>query len=163
MLHFRRIDLDKEKERLVEFRRDSYIVSFGNDAGFVDPDAYVERIRGWIQHLPDAVVFAEYNGEIVGQVELELREFEGRQIGYVHLFYLVPAYRDRGLGADMYHYAKSFFQKHGVEEMHLRVSPSNTRAIRFYEKLGFERVRIEEEPPSGVRWRLAKRLNEEPV
>lgn len=40
----------------------------------------------------------EENGRFIGQLELSIRKYEGRNIGYVHLYYLIPEKRGKGIG-----------------------------------------------------------------
>ncbi|WP_338053742.1 GNAT family N-acetyltransferase [Salsuginibacillus kocurii] len=82
----------------------------------------------------------EENGEYIGQLELTIREYEGNDIGYVNLYYLIPKTRGLGKGKELHNYAKHFFKKSKVSEYHLRVSPSNVAAIRFYMAIGMEKI-----------------------
>lgn len=137
MLQFRTINIEKEVEDVIRFRKDSFVVSFGNDADFNGKD-YLKWLEENIAKFPDGFVFAEEDGEKFGQLELAIREFEEKRIGYVHLYYLVPGIRGKGRGRELHNYAVSFFDQHNVEEFHLRVSVTNTSAIRFYRKLGMQ-------------------------
>ncbi|WP_284469739.1 GNAT family N-acetyltransferase [Peribacillus simplex] len=38
-------------------------------------------------------------------MELQVREYEGTEIGYVNLFYLIPEYRSKGIGKELVRYA----------------------------------------------------------
>lgn len=48
--------------------------------------------------------------------------------------------RGKGKGKELHNYAKQFFENNKVGEYHLRVPPSNTRAIKFYRRNGMEEV-----------------------
>ncbi|MET1249970.1 hypothetical protein ABWW58_14415 [Sporolactobacillus sp. STCC-11] len=48
---------------------------------------------------------------MIGQSELSIREYEGKGIGYVHLFYLIAEKRGNGLGHEIQQYAMRFFKK----------------------------------------------------
>ncbi|WKA53140.1 GNAT family N-acetyltransferase [Planococcus shixiaomingii] len=89
-----------------------------------------------IAEFPDGFVFAMEEGKIIGQLELSLIKFEGRNIGYVNLYYLEPASRGRGKGQEFHEYAMQFFKTRAVAEYHLRVAPTNTPALKFYQKVG---------------------------
>jgi ribosomal protein S18 acetylase RimI-like enzyme len=56
------------------------------------------------------------------------------------LYYLIPEMRRQGKGKELHNYAKQFFEYNKVREYHLRVSPSNTTAIKFYRTIGMEEV-----------------------
>lgn len=97
-LIFRTIDTDKDKDTIIKFRKDSYVVSFGTEAGFGDEHAYLQRMEERVRKFPDGQVILEKDQEPIGQMELQIREYEGIEIGYVNLFYLIPEYRSKGLG-----------------------------------------------------------------
>jgi ribosomal protein S18 acetylase RimI-like enzyme len=58
-------------------------------------------------------------------------------MGYVSLYYLAPAYRDRGLGRSLDEYATTFLRGLGFAAARLSVSPTNNQAVRFYLKNGW--------------------------
>jgi ribosomal protein S18 acetylase RimI-like enzyme len=80
-------------------------------------------------------VHAIYQGQIVGQIEL--RPGDNPDEGYVNLFYLRPDVRDSGFGIELDQYVEEFFRKHKMNCAYLNVSPTNARALRFYEKCGW--------------------------
>ncbi|WP_285767304.1 GNAT family N-acetyltransferase [Peribacillus sp. SI8-4] len=153
---FRTIDIDKDKETIVAFRKDSYVVSFGSEDGFGDEEAYLQRMRERVHQFPEGQVIMELDRRPIGQLELQIREHEGTEIGYVNLFYLIPEYRSQGLGKELVGYAETFFRKFGVSEYQLRVSPDNQQAVRFYTKSGM--VKLREENERHLVWRMKKSL-----
>nr|WP_279326035.1 GNAT family protein [Bacillus sp. FJAT-47783] len=76
----------------------------------------------------------------IGQLELSIREYNDTNIGYVHLYYLIPEKRGKQIGNELHNYAMNFFQKQNVSEYHLRVSPQN---IKFYLKNGMQEVGLD--------------------
>ncbi|WP_188207933.1 GNAT family N-acetyltransferase [Alkalibacillus aidingensis] len=132
----------QHREVTITFRRDSYKVSFGHDRNF-DDEEYIKFLDVKVSQFPSGFVLVKERGEFIGQLELSIRLYEGRQIGYVHLFYLIPKERGTGKGFKLYSYAKDFFEKHHVNEFHLRVSPTNKRARRYYEKMGMRELKPE--------------------
>lgn len=137
MLQFRTIDPDKDVETVCRFRRDSFVVSFG-EADEFNEDDYPHRLQEMIARFPDGFLLAEEEENPVGQMELSIREYEGKTIGYVNLYYLAPEYRGKGKGQELHGYVQRFFNRHETKEFHLRVSPANRAAIRFYHKIGME-------------------------
>ncbi|AQQ55546.1 GNAT family N-acetyltransferase [Planococcus lenghuensis] len=137
MLRFRTIDPENDAETVCRFRRDSFAVSFGHMYEF-DEEDYLQWLRDMAARFPDGFVLAEEEGNPVGQLELSIREYEGKTIGYVNLYYLTPEYRGKRQGQELHGYAQRFFNRHEVEEYHLRVSPTNKPAIKFYRKIGME-------------------------
>lgn len=157
-MKFRTIDIDKDRETIIAFRKDSYVVSFGTVDGFGDEDAYVKRIGERVARFPDGLVLIEEDGKMIGQIELQITTYEEQEIGYVNLFYLIPEYRSKGLGQYLIEYAEQFFRKYGVSEYHLRVEPTNKRAIRFYEKYGMTKLKEEQSKSQYLMWRMRKKL-----
>ncbi|MFJ8068517.1 GNAT family N-acetyltransferase [Peribacillus sp. NPDC096447] len=153
---FRTIDTDKDKDIIVKFRKDSFVLSFGSEAGFGDENTYLQRMGERVRKFPDGQVIIEKNQVPIGQMELQIREYEGTEIGYVNLFYLIPEYRSKGLGKELVRYAENFFRQFNVSEYHLRVSPDNGRAIRLYTNSGM--IKIREENEIYTVWRMSKSL-----
>ncbi|QHS24207.1 GNAT family N-acetyltransferase [Virgibacillus sp. MSP4-1] len=134
-MQFEKIDLQEHSEKMINFRKDSFKVSFGDASNF-DKEAYLRWVEEKQRDFPEGFVLVEEDGRYIGQIELSIREYDGRTIGYVHLFYLVSEMRGKGKGEYLHNYARQFFHNHNLHEYHLRVSPSNTSAIRFYHKNG---------------------------
>jgi len=138
-LVFRPIDLDAHALVCVEFRRDSFICSFGVDGFFDQAGAagahYIERLRLRAAKFRDGYVHAWLGDTIVGQIEMQI--LEAPRIGYVNLFYLVERLRGAGFGDELQEYSMRFMARHGVDTVRLSVSPSNARALAFYRRHGW--------------------------
>lgn len=155
MFQFRPIDLAQDWNTLVGFHRDVFKISYGSDQDFSDA-TYREILRSRLKQFPEGQMLVLDNGTLAGQVEIWIREYEGRRIGYVSLFYLAPAWRGQGRGKELLQYAEAWFAVHGMDEYHLRVSALNERAARFYERCGFAKVASEER--EQLVWRMMKRI-----
>ena len=138
-MKFEKIDLVKHKDLVVQFRRDSFYVSFGEISSF-DEEEYLIWLKEKSKEFPNGFVLVIEDNKYIGQLELTIREFEGAKIGYVNLFYLTPEMRGIGKGKELVYYAKHFFMDYEVSEYHLRVSPSNSQARKFYRKIGMKEV-----------------------
>jgi ribosomal protein S18 acetylase RimI-like enzyme len=138
MFTFRPMCIEDDKETIIYFRQDFFLVSFGNVDGFGHSENYIKWVTERSALFPDGFMLVEEHGDLVGQIELQIVEYEEKRIGYVHLFYLILEYRDKGRGKELLSYAETFFQRHGINEYQLRVSVTNKRAISFYEKHGLE-------------------------
>lgn len=156
-MKFRTIDVEKDRATIIAFRKDSYVISFGSEEGFGDEDEYVRRIAARALRFPDGLVLIEEDGQTIGQLELQIVLHEGSYIGYANLFYLIPSYRGKGYGRQLIAYAEGFFEKYAVKSYHLRVAPTNLRALHLYEKCGFRVLEKEEDQPNPV-WRMVKDL-----
>ncbi|OLS02007.1 GNAT family N-acetyltransferase [Tissierella creatinophila] len=124
-MKFEPIDIKKHRDYIILFRRDSFVVSFGTDEEFGDEEEYLNWIKASASEFPDGFVMAWEDEIPIGQIELTIRKYEGKTIGYTNLYYLIPEKRGLGLGKELHRYALQFFRKHGISEYHLRVSPSN--------------------------------------
>jgi GNAT superfamily N-acetyltransferase len=154
-LKFRTMDAALDRENLVSFLKDAFQASFGHEYN-LDEQEYVDLITERIKEFPEGHVLIEDEGRIVGQIEMHLKEFEGKCIGFVNLFYLILELRGKGYGKQLIAYAEDVFRRQGVNEYHLRVSPTNEIAIRFYEKCGLTKIR--EELHQHVMWRMGKHI-----
>jgi len=138
-LTFSPIDLNVDAQVCVQFRRDSFLCSFGIDGflGEAGPNGthYLERLKNRQSRFPDGYVHVRWHDRIVGQIEMQI--LEEPRIGYVNLFYLIPEMRGTGAGTLLHAYAIAFCQRHGVRVMRLSVSPTNLRAMAFYRKHGW--------------------------
>ncbi|WP_101844706.1 GNAT family N-acetyltransferase [Halobacillus sp. Marseille-P3879] len=143
-MHFETIDIDKHRDQVVEFRKDSFKVSFGKMSNFEKLD-YINWLEQKTNDFPGGFVLVEEDKRYIGQLELSIREYEGKMIGYVHLYYLIPEMRGKGKGKELNEYAIKFFKEHHVSDYHLRVSITNTSAINFYHKIGMREVGLEVE------------------
>jgi hypothetical protein len=74
VLGFKTIDLEKHREEVVNFRKDSFVVSFGNTSGF-DEDNYLRWLEEKISNFPEGFVLVEK----IGMEQLGL-EVDGKVI-----------------------------------------------------------------------------------
>ena len=56
----------------------------------------------------------------------------------MNLFYLIPEHRGTGIAGELDRYAEEFFRGLGVRMARLSVTPSNTRALKYYRKNGWK-------------------------
>ncbi|PWK05969.1 GNAT family N-acetyltransferase [Tumebacillus permanentifrigoris] len=155
MLTFRAIDPQRDQAWVIPNRRDSFLVSFGSYEHYGRDEEYLVWLQMRCEQFPLGQVLAFEGRENVGQLELTLRE--GGKVGYVNLYYLRSEYRGRGYGKLLHEYVEMFFRPFAVQRLELRVSLSNARAIRFYEKLGFV-VAYEEEMKGQRVFRMQKEM-----
>ena len=136
MIEFRSIDLAKELELCVEFRRDSYQSSFADPVEwkkYWNEAEYRSSILNHYKKFPEGLFHFVVDSKIVGQ--LEFAYFEDS--GHVNLYYLHPDYRGKGYGDLLQGKVISVLKEKGCKTATLRVSPQNQRAIRFYLKHGW--------------------------
>lgn len=136
MISFQRVNLDESMDLCVQFREDSFEVSFPGDETWKkhwDKEDYRRWIVEYAAKFPDGVLHAIYDGEIIGQLEFSYAD----DTGHVNLSYLKPAVRGRGFGGALQEQVVSTLQSKGCCAATLRVSPTNERAIKFYAKHGW--------------------------
>jgi GNAT superfamily N-acetyltransferase len=138
---FEPIDLDAHADLCVQFRVDSYVCSFGTGEGFdrfnSSVGGYIEWLRKKMDDIPGSCVHVWRESRIIGQIELG-RSRRDPAIGYVNLYYLVPEVRGTGVGDRLEEHVRRFFEHLGIRKARLSVSPSNSRAFRYYLKQGWK-------------------------
>jgi GNAT superfamily N-acetyltransferase len=116
-----------------------------------DRAAFVESFATWVvDHMATHIPFvAEVAGDIVGMAWLMLADRvpaptrRHRRTGDVQAVYVVPEQRDSGVGAVLLEALLAEARELGLE--HVTVH-SSVRAVRFYERRGFEH------DPTWLRW-----------
>lgn len=155
MLSYRTINLDTDKELVVANRRDSFLVSFGDLSGMGSDEEYVDWLKMRLGKFPEGALLAFDGVQCVGHIEFVLRE--AGKVGHVNLYYVLPEYRGQGYGRELHQYMENVFRQKGARRMELRVSPTNRRAVGFYERMGFQ-VLYEEHTTLHPVWRMGKML-----
>jgi ribosomal protein S18 acetylase RimI-like enzyme len=161
-MHFKTINLLADQNICINFRADSYQVSFGTTDEFYKEDGaakYLAWLEKLIQKYPNYCLHLWRNNEIVGQLEAQIQAHNpGEPTGYVNLFYIAPSFRGQGLGQLLDKTICSRFLDANLKIAKARVSKTNTNAIAFYQKQSWV---IEMESPSDPRlWLIKKNLSE---
>jgi GNAT superfamily N-acetyltransferase len=112
-MEFIPINIDKHRDYILPFRKDSFIVSFGTDEGLGDEQDYLDWVQQQVNRDPKGFVLVVENEVQIGQLELTVKEYAGKEIGYVNLYYLVPEKRGIGLGSLLHAYAIQFLKSMG--------------------------------------------------
>ena len=143
-LRFAPIDLGRDAGVCLAFRRDMYACSFGTEDGLEEEmgpqgELYLAQLARRIAQLPEGNAHLWSGDAIVAQTEMSLLE-EEPGVGYVHLFYVAPEHRGRGLGRVLHRHAAAVFTARGMRLMRLSVGTHNASAIAFYRAAGWRRV-----------------------
>ncbi|WP_158290425.1 GNAT family N-acetyltransferase [Halobacillus salinus] len=146
----RDIQFERDKETILQFRKDIEEVITGSKVNDYDYAAYLGRMERRIEQSNGGQVFIIRENRVIGQIGCEWRE----GAGYVNIFYILPEFRGQGYGREMIDWAENFFLHHGTYTYHLRVATSNERAYRLYRKSGMYPVRKE-----GRNYVMQKSLN----
>lgn len=78
--------------------------------------------------------------EIAGLIQLDLDRKVAQNAGYISFFYMRPGFRDHGFGVQMLGHGVSVCRSLGRAALQLSVSPQNQKAMRFYDRYGFEPI-----------------------
>ncbi|WP_062062437.1 GNAT family N-acetyltransferase [Aquimarina longa] len=118
----------------------------------MDPTLKTEKINyydieSYITTDDTEVIVAEINGEIIGsgygQIRDRKKHYKQKQLGYIGFMYVKEAFRGKGISQQIIQNLCNWFQTKGIEEIRLTVYDKNLKAIRAYEKVGFEKHLIE--------------------
>ncbi|EGR7977946.1 GNAT family N-acetyltransferase [Vibrio vulnificus] len=135
------IETEGTLDLCVQFRRDAHIVSFGDDTNF-----NVGETKAWFTKLNTFDNSGFYhvfkNNEVIGQIEFRngLLDEQGVKFGYINLLYLLPEYRNKGLGSELEDFIFAQFKNERCAYAHLRYIPANLQAVSFYHKHGWTDV-----------------------
>lgn len=91
------------------------------------------------------LLLAEVEELVVGQIFIQLRDSDlsGKvhaPYGYMHAFRVREAYRNCGIGTQLVRQAERAMRMRGCERSTLAVVIENLRALKLYERLGYEIV-----------------------
>lgn len=103
------------------------------------PDTYRESTWAELMRSRDyaeGYIF-EHRGEPVGYALLAktFSQEAGGMVVWVEELYVLPEYRSKGLGREFFDFLK---ERKNVSRVRLEVEPENERAVKLYEKMGFE-------------------------
>lgn len=142
---FKILDLDRNLAEAIHFREDSYVCSFGNADRF-QAEEYVAWLKGRINQDPEFAVHIWLGDRLIGQ--MEIGQFKSDPAaGYINLYYLVPELRGKGLSSSLDQYATQRFRARGYRRALLSVSPTNSRALRYYQRQGWRDLGPRPEAP----------------
>jgi ribosomal-protein-alanine N-acetyltransferase len=91
----------------------------------------------------DAVsLIAEDRGELIGFVIAHVKRVETEWRVYIVTLDVAPEWRRKGLARELMAEVEARSLADGARRIHLHVFMGNDAAIRFYERLGYESIRI---------------------
>jgi ribosomal-protein-alanine N-acetyltransferase len=113
-----------------------------DEACFVEPFRFDRRSMRRFADKQNAVVRVaeKVGGEIVGLVIVHKERDVTGWRAYVVTLDVAAEYRQKGMGRRLMEEAETSAVAAGVQWMQLHVFTGNAGAIRFYERLGYERI-----------------------
>lgn len=155
-LRFTPIDLARHAADCVAMRRDGFVVSFGDCSRFEsesghDGAGYLRWLQAHQSRYPQGLLHAWDGEQLAGQVEVTRPE--GADHLYVNLFYLQPAYRHRGIGAQLHARVLALLDGDERQSLRLCAANANAAALRFYRKHGWQDDGVRANAPDSHYWR----------
>jgi ribosomal protein S18 acetylase RimI-like enzyme len=153
-LAYRRLNPAVDGAMAYEHYRQTCIASFGTLRRGLNESRYLDWLIRRVEEFPDGHVLALLDGQVVGQLELQVPY--GLDRGYVNLFYVAPQWRRMGFGRRLHDFAMSYFRSWEAKWAELHVSASNQTAVEFYRALGYRRADQGDE--DNRMWRLEREV-----
>lgn len=102
----------------------------------------IEQLSKEMETAASSFFLAKIDGETIGYLKLNCgisnqNELEGQGLE-IERIYVVEEYHGKGIGQELYAFAEEKATEIRATHLWLGVWEHNPRAIRFYEKLGFE-------------------------
>ncbi|MCC6723891.1 MAG: GNAT family N-acetyltransferase [Saprospiraceae bacterium] len=133
---------------LLEVGLAAFRAAFEADNDPADFNAYIsqafvlEVLEMELRNEASEFFFAKQNGEIAGYLKLNHPAAQGEDFGQkcleIQRIYSLPAFYGKGIGEAMMEKSIAVAKANNYEFVWLGVWEHNPRAIRFYEKKGFE-------------------------
>lgn len=103
-----------------------------------------DRLAGELQNPLCQYWLAMLDEDIAGYIKINFGEAQtnmgGAQSLELERIYVLPACKGQGIGAALLNKAIGIAREHGLESVWLGVWEQNGQAIRFYEKMGFQKA-----------------------
>ena len=101
-----------------------------------------EKLKSELENQNSEFYFAENNGEILGYLKLNFKDAQTEKVEENHFeierIYVLKAFLGQKIGQILFDKAIEIGREKNLEYVWLGVWEENKRAIRFYEKNGFE-------------------------
>ena len=92
------------------------------------------------------IYVAEENEQIVGFITAEVlkkKVWYNVQLGSINNIFVLEEYRGKGIGKALMKTMMNTLQDVGITNIQLEAYSKNSKAIKFYEKLGFEKCNVQ--------------------
>ena len=106
-------------------------------------DNFLEQyLRNSLNDEREIILLAVEDGEYAGVSETRLRKSpspaQPKSYGYITWFYVRPEYRRRGIGRRLLEATRQQLKIRGAEQLRLGALSKNSRAIEFWDAMGFD-------------------------
>lgn len=109
---------------------------------YLDENLSIEKLKTELENPNSEFYFAENNDEILGYLKLNFKDAQTEKLEENHFeierIYVLKAFLGQKIGQILFDKAIEIGREKNLEYVWLGVWEENHRAIRFYEKNGFE-------------------------
>ena len=109
---------------------------------YLDENLSLERLKNELENQNSEFYFAENNDEILGYLKLNFKDAQTEKLEENHFeierIYVLKAFLGQKIGQILFDKAIEIGREKNLEYVWLGVWEENHRAIKFYEKNGFE-------------------------
>ena len=109
---------------------------------YLDENLSIEKLKTELENVNSEFYFAENNGEILGYLKLNFKDAQTEKLEENHFeierIYVSKTFLGQKIGQILFDKAIEIGREKNLEYVWLGVWEENHRAIRFYEKNGFE-------------------------
>ncbi len=109
---------------------------------YLDENLSIEKLKTELENVNSEFYFAENNGEILGYLKLNFKDAQTEKLEENHFeierIYVLKAFLGQKIGQILFDKAIEIGREKNLEYVWLGVWEENHRAIKFYEKNGFE-------------------------
>ncbi|MCK8520531.1 GNAT family N-acetyltransferase [Aquimarina sp. D1M17] len=139
----------EDKEKLLAIGYKTFYDSFGppinteeNIQKYLKKKFTLEQITSELQNINSEFYFASMANQIVGYIKLNLSEAQTEVVHNnaleIERIYVLKEYQGNQIGQVLFKKALEVAQKNTANFMWLGVWDQNSRAIKFYERIGFK-------------------------
>jgi ribosomal protein S18 acetylase RimI-like enzyme len=109
---------------------------------YLDENLSIERLKTELENVNSEFYFAENNDEILGYLKLNFKDAQTEKVEENHFeierIYVLKRFLGQKIGQILFDKAIEIGREKNLEYVWLGVWEENHRAIKFYEKNGFE-------------------------
>lgn len=121
-------------------------MDLGRDLRYLERQNYLEKAETSYKKGPQFLMSANRKHTIVGMLQLDPDLGKEDNAGYISFFYMIPEYRGKGLGVQLFGQAISTYRPMGRTKLRLACGEDNAAAKHFYAKHGFQKIGEKIEP-----------------
>jgi probable phosphoglycerate mutase len=98
-LRFVPMDLERDRQRYLDYRRDAWLIAHGTAEGF--KEEYLDLARRHMREHPRALSLALQGDRPTGLVELSVNRGAAEKIGTIEFYYMEKPYRGTGMSVQL--------------------------------------------------------------